>query len=218
MRQPFNRRQSTAFFYALIFGAMASMATWLLSVFAYVGYGCPWFAFLIKDGELEIPYGKEVASERLGLAATGSAYWRDNMARPIEEPGTSVLIDAFPSPADELNPGWVWVWADRKLLGYSTFWQIGRMGFGLPRIAAGSRFDRASNHFVSTYRDGNMRIPLGWPAFLTGVLAIVAFRRQRMRHRPGYCKSCGYDLTGNISGVCPECGRRVHEKSGATVE
>ena len=26
-----------------------------------------------------------------------------------------------------------------------------------------------------------------------------------------YCEGCGYDLTGNESGVCPECGRRVRE-------
>jgi len=25
----------------------------------------------------------------------------------------------------------------------------------------------------------------------------------------GYCCRCGYDLTGNISGVCPECGKPV---------
>jgi hypothetical protein len=25
------------------------------------------------------------------------------------------------------------------------------------------------------------------------------------RHR-GLCECCGYDLTGNVSGVCPECG------------
>jgi hypothetical protein len=25
---------------------------------------------------------------------------------------------------------------------------------------------------------------------------------------PG-CHGCGYDLTGNVSGVCPECGRRI---------
>jgi hypothetical protein len=26
---------------------------------------------------------------------------------------------------------------------------------------------------------------------------------------PGQCRSCGYDLTGNTSGVCPECGKKL---------
>jgi hypothetical protein len=26
------------------------------------------------------------------------------------------------------------------------------------------------------------------------------------------CKHCAYDLTGNVSGVCPECGTPVREK------
>ena len=30
-------------------------------------------------------------------------------------------------------------------------------------------------------------------------------RHARWR-REGRCSECGYDLTGNISGVCPECG------------
>jgi len=30
-------------------------------------------------------------------------------------------------------------------------------------------------------------------------------RRWRRRRR-GLCVRCGYDLTGNVSGVCPECG------------
>lgn len=25
----------------------------------------------------------------------------------------------------------------------------------------------------------------------------------------GLCPSCGYDLRGNVSGVCPECGSRM---------
>ncbi len=29
------------------------------------------------------------------------------------------------------------------------------------------------------------------------------------RHRRGRCRKCGYDLTGNVSGVCPECGAAV---------
>ena len=30
--------------------------------------------------------------------------------------------------------------------------------------------------------------------------------RDRRRRRLGRCPGCGYDLTGNVSGVCPECG------------
>ncbi len=28
-----------------------------------------------------------------------------------------------------------------------------------------------------------------------------------LEHSPFYCRGCCYDLTGNESGVCPECGR-----------
>ncbi|HOW71952.1 MAG TPA: hypothetical protein PKY77_15240 [Phycisphaerae bacterium] len=37
----------------------------------------------------------------------------------------------------------------------------------------------------------------------TAVLLCLDFRRQ---YPPGCCCKCGYDLTGNLSGVCPECG------------
>ena len=30
--------------------------------------------------------------------------------------------------------------------------------------------------------------------------------RQRKK---GLCLKCGYNLTGNVSGVCPECGEKV---------
>ena len=29
---------------------------------------------------------------------------------------------------------------------------------------------------------------------------------RRRRRAMGLCVGCGYDLTGNVSGVCPECG------------
>lgn len=29
------------------------------------------------------------------------------------------------------------------------------------------------------------------------------------------CRNCGYDLSGNLSGVCPECGRRTSVKGNA---
>jgi len=40
--------------------------------------------------------------------------------------------------------------------------------------------------------------------------------RRRSRHRRGLCISCGYDLTGNISGTCPECGADLPENGAVT--
>jgi hypothetical protein len=40
---------------------------------------------------------------------------------------------------------------------------------------------------------------------LPGLLA-RSRRRRLLRRRPGLCSSCGYNLTANVSGVCPECG------------
>ena len=40
--------------------------------------------------------------------------------------------------------------------------------------------------------------------------AVRLWRRlRRGRFAPGHCRACGYDLRGNESGVCPECGRAV---------
>lgn len=32
---------------------------------------------------------------------------------------------------------------------------------------------------------------------------------------PGCCQRCGYDLTGNLSGICPECGSRLQDEGAA---
>ena len=41
------------------------------------------------------------------------------------------------------------------------------------------------------------------------LLNVRAHRIQRNRPSPGDCQSCGYNLTGNVSGICPECGTPV---------
>jgi len=46
------------------------------------------------------------------------------------------------------------------------------------------------------------------PHWLTNLVAwslfLILWRKAR-KHPKGHCQSCGYDLTGNESGACPEC-------------
>ncbi len=46
-------------------------------------------------------------------------------------------------------------------------------------------------------------------AFFIAELSTSSAKRRERRAARGYCVSCGYDLTGNESGRCPECGERV---------
>ncbi|MBU0719691.1 MAG: hypothetical protein KJ749_15715, partial [Planctomycetes bacterium] len=55
-----------------------------------------------------------------------------------------------------------------------------------------------------------LRVPLWFPCALLVIYPASAFfggpvRRWR-RRRHGLCPQCAYDLTGNVSDVCPECG------------
>jgi hypothetical protein len=44
---------------------------------------------------------------------------------------------------------------------------------------------------------------------IAGIAAIWPRGRKRSLR---YCRQCGYDLTGNVSGVCPECGTALPPK------
>lgn len=71
--------------------------------------------------------------------------------------------------------------------------------------------------FTSGPRGGKWRyigvtVPLWTIVALLFLHPAVAFirgpLRRRRRHRRNQCVTCGYDRTGNTSGVCPECGAR----------
>jgi hypothetical protein len=53
-------------------------------------------------------------------------------------------------------------------------------------------------------------IPL-WLPLLPAVFttAILFYCDHHRRFRPGHCPKCNYNLTGNESGVCPECGSLI---------
>jgi hypothetical protein len=63
-----------------------------------------------------------------------------------------------------------------------------------------------------------MALLLGVIVLSTSPLVWLAMRRQtedeaqkNFAHDTGYCGRCEYDLTGNVSGVCPECGWVIPE-------
>lgn len=55
-------------------------------------------------------------------------------------------------------------------------------------------------------------IPL-WIPCVSFTVAAVYFHRKARGPKPGHCRKCQYDLTGNESGVCPECGSSTSSKA-----
>ena len=52
-------------------------------------------------------------------------------------------------------------------------------------------------------------VPIWFVLLISAALTYLLFRLDRKRIPPGHCQSCGYDLTGNVTGVCSECGEGV---------
>lgn len=56
---------------------------------------------------------------------------------------------------------------------------------------------------------------IGIALVLFGAIRLCVSRWLSARRRmDGLCLTCGYDLMGNVSGVCPECGARISGSSG----
>lgn len=69
---------------------------------------------------------------------------------------------------------------------------------GQPRLP----LDRLIPHVKSCPWPDEWGIPTWLPAAVSGGILILLRRPVRI----GHCRQCAYDLTGNVSGRCPECG------------
>jgi len=52
-----------------------------------------------------------------------------------------------------------------------------------------------------------------WPAVLIPFVTFCIQFARRPRMKAGHCTQCGYNLTGNASGTCPECGTSAAHSS-----
>lgn len=58
----------------------------------------------------------------------------------------------------------------------------------------------------------SFKMPIWVPLLAAIFLMAVGHLRRRRSGYPGVrsrCHGCHYDLTGNVSGLCPECGRQI---------
>jgi hypothetical protein len=82
------------------------------------------------------------------------------------------------------------------------------LGFGYYRIAT------ATAGFDQSVRRGVV-IPIWFVVLMLAVIPWIGWRKLRRRRLLArnqvhlLCRGCGYNLTGNTSGVCPECGMPV---------
>lgn len=115
---------------------------------------------------------------------------------------------------------WAWSWLYLYVERISSWWLVGAQGAGL-------RGRRLVGWIISgTLLNAGFDVAVVWglmegPAPQVGIVAMIGMfiialhvigRRDSLKARFASlrnCAACHYDLTGNLSGKCPECGREI---------
>jgi len=133
-------------------------------------------------------------------------YWQDSNfpACGIDiDSGTLVLSwHVNPGPAGAASGGSQIVaikGATAKPVQHSNSGFPGVCGYSVSQSILG----QGNYALIATVRQ--VSIPLPVPILLFAIVSTILWRRDRYIP-PGHCVRCGYNLTGNTSGVCPECG------------
>lgn len=77
---------------------------------------------------------------------------------------------------------------------------------------AGALLNKAAPSIASPLPQDILFIPSWLPAGALAALVFVGPRLLIVKQDESQCSRCSYDLTGNVSGVCPECGTPVPAK------
>lgn len=109
----------------------------------------------------------------------------------------------------------------RDMLCISVYADLTCAGFRFSRLKQSIRqtwlpvYGRRLAHTFYSPPHRDFYCPLWIPLLVLAIPTVILWRRDR-RYPVGHCRGCGYDLTGNVTGVCSECGQRT-EQSEAEV-
>ncbi len=106
------------------------------------------------------------------------------------------------SGAGELSLSWIVAFGNHK----SANWHVERIQDPL-RLANFFSWPLYETDEFMTF----LVLPYWLLLSLIAVPTVLLFWLNRIRIPPGHCRKCGYDLTGNVTGKCPECGADVPE-------
>jgi hypothetical protein len=87
-----------------------------------------------------------------------------------------------------------------------------RLGFGY--VPYGWNADQQLFAIDDSPERWEILFPVAVPVGMTLILPCLSLHMRYLKLRklrPRSCRTCSYDLTGNVSGVCPECGTAVAE-------
>lgn len=140
-------------------------------------------------------------------------------------PGTPPLLAATKQAQRELLPASTLIWPCLLLL--YLVWRSARerpaeMMLALALVAIVANAMLISLYFrqhLDTYLKEQFELGAitGFLLLVSGVLLLVARKWALKPLAPGLsCEACGYNLTGNNSGICPECGNPIADSSAPT--
>ena len=115
-----------------------------------------------------------------------------------------------PDPSPKLNMGFNWISTRGSMQRQPIDFRMSATGYsrGFGSVSAAHTYQQL--HFRLWMLTGCLAI-LSLPCFFLTVRYVIRWRATFKN--PAACPTCGYDLTGNTSGACPECGAAIPQKS-----
>ena len=132
----------------------------------------------------------------------------------------------MPGGSYQHSVDWPWDFGLMILIGWGSTALLGLPAFVLAityttrrtfaQVLSGITFFAGVVTFVIACFSGDSREAaiLYLPPLVTGVVALAILGPRERPDRNHVCSGCGYDLRGNKSGNCPECGLAMCGRSG----